>query len=170
MATTAQRNQLCELMDWLYENRANVHYPPIVNGNIIRQVQVSELGIHSASDIHRLVLSSHGLTVDCSQMVICLLEAVGLKVAQLNGATSTLLQDPRMAHYGDPKFAYPGAVAIYGAGGGHHATMTRHRDQVHGNPMQFSQGQESDPRFIPILLEAKGQPAPITMLSISRLL
>lgn len=168
-ATNLERNELDELCDWLFENRANVHYPPIVNGRIERQVRVSELGVHSPADIHRLVLRPGGLTVDCSQMEIVKLLAVGLAVSEIDGATSTLLADPKLRHYSDPRGAYNGALAVYGPGGGHHITSTRHRDPWRGNPMQFSQGQESDPRFIPLLTEAKNQPAPVTMLSIAGL-
>lgn len=169
MATDRQRNEMALLMDWLHNRRADVHYPPIVGGVILRKVKVSELGIHGVADVMRLVDRPGGLTVDCSQMGIVLLTAVGLKVAVIDGATSTLLADPNMPHYTDPRAAYIGAMAVYGPGGGHHLTATRHRDVIHGDPVQFSQGQETDPRYIGLLAEAAHQPAPFTMLSIAHL-
>lgn len=168
-ATQQQRNELSLLMDWLHGRRAQVHYPPILHGVIERTVRVSELGVHSIADVMRLVERPGGLTVDCSQMLIVLLEAVGLHVSDIDGATSTLLTDPRLRHFGDARLSLPGGIMVYGAGGGHHATMTRFRDHVQGNPVQFSQGQESDPRYINLLTEAANQPAPVTCLSIAAL-
>lgn len=169
MATQTQRDELCGLMDWLHEHGEQVHYPPVIHGQIVRQVRVSRLGVRTPADMHRLVGARGGLVLDCSQMFIVLLESVGLHVSDIDGATSTLLRDPRLPHYYDPREAYAGAGAVYGAGGGHHITATRFRDPVHGNPVQFSQGQESDPRYISLLSEAAHQPAPITMLSIAKL-
>jgi hypothetical protein len=161
MTSPAQRIQLAQLMDWLHEHRDRVHYP---HGDI-RTETVSD--IHSVEQVHARVLRRAGWTVDCSQTVIALLLAVGLKVPDPNGYTGTLLAD--LPHYQDARAAYIGALAVYGPGSGHHVTMTRHRDTVHGNPVQFSQGQESDPRFISLLTEAQFQPHPVTMLSIAHL-
>ena len=161
MTTPAQRTELSVLMDWLHEHRAQVHYP---HGDI-RVETVAD--IHSAAQVQERVLRRQGWTVDCSQTVIALLLAVGLKVPHPDGYTGTLLQD--LPHYHDARGAMVGALAVYGPGTGHHVTMTRHPDSVHGNPVQFSQGSEQDPSYRALLSEAAFQPAPVTMLSIAGL-
>lgn len=168
MATTAQRNAACELMDWLHEHREQVHYPPIVNGRIIRQENVA--WIRSVADVKRRVLSAKGWTVDCSQSVTAIILAVGCRNpngANIDGYTGTLLA--HLPHYRQAKEAYPMALAVFGGGTGHHVVMVRHTDLVHGNPVVWSQGQESDPRYLSLSQEAAGQPAPVTMLSVAHL-
>jgi hypothetical protein len=165
MTTTAQRDTLCELMDYLYEYRDRVHYPPIVHGQIIRQQTVHE--ITSPAALRARVMSSAGAVWDCSQTVYALMGAAGLHRTHPDGATGTLLEDLR--GYSDARAAYPGALAVFGPGSGHHVVMVRHRDTIHGNPVVFSMGQESDPRYLSLLTEAAGQPAPIRMLSIAHL-
>lgn len=162
---TAQRNDLAALMDWSHEHAAQIHYPPIVNGQIIRQQTV-----HDLTSIERYkarVLEPGGAIWDCSQNVYALLLAVGARVKWPDGSTATLLNEG--PHYRDGRAAYIGAVVVYGPGTGHHATMTRHRDVVHGNPVQYSQGSEPDPRYINLLSEAAGQPAPFTFVSVAHL-
>jgi hypothetical protein len=161
MATQTQRDELAGLMDWLYAERERLHYP-------IHDVRVESVAdIHSAATLKARVLRRAGASWDCSQTVIALLGAVGLRVAQPDGYTGTLLAE--LPHYHDPRAAYIGALAVYGPGTGHHVTMTRHRDTVRGNPMQFSQGSEPDPRYVALLTEAAYQPHGITMLSIAHL-
>jgi hypothetical protein len=167
MATTAQRDELCTIMDYLHAHAVQVHYPPISHGQIERTESVAS--INSFADIKVRVERHGGWTVDCSQCVIALLGAVGLHVRDRDGFTGTLLTDPSLFHYRDPRHAYPGALAVFGPPPGHHVVMVRHRDAVHGNPVVFSQGQESDPRYLSLLSEAAGQPPPVTMLSIAGL-
>lgn len=174
MATQTQRESACELMDWLLAHREQVHYPPVVNGNIERQMSIAWLNdfplSHRISQLKGVVLSKRGLIVDCSQMATAVILAVGCKNPNgrpIDGYTGTLLAT--LPHYTDARAAYPLALAVFGPGTGHHVAVVRHRDVVHGNPVLFSQGQESDPRMISLLSEAAGQPHPVTMLSVADL-
>jgi hypothetical protein len=161
MPSTAQRSELAALMDWLHEERARIHYPR----DDIRVETVHQ--IRSVADVKARVLRRHGWTVDCSQMDEALLRAVGLHLPFTDGATGSFLDN--LPHYHDAREAYIGALAVFGPGSGHHMGMVRHRDVIHGNPVLFSHGQESDPRYISLLSEAAFQPAPWTMLSIAHL-
>jgi hypothetical protein len=163
--TTAQRNTLAALMDWSVAHAALIHYPPIVGGRIIRTQSVGH--IRSADAYKAQVLSREGAVWDCSQNVYALLCAIGCRVRFPEGATGSLLDE--LPHYHDPRAAFIGAVCVYGPAPGHHATMTRRRDARGGNPVQYSQGKPSDPRFVRLLDEAAFQPNPFTMLSIAHL-
>lgn len=157
-----QRNELAALMDWCFAERARIHYPP----GDVRRTTVA--GIGSVEDLKAAVMQSGGWSVDCSQMCYALLGAVGLKPPNQDGATGSMLAD-LLPHYTDARKAFVGALAVFGPGSGHHVAMVRHRDVVHGNPVVFSHGQESDPRMISLLTEAAHQPAPVTLLSIAHL-
>lgn len=168
MATQTQRDAACEVMDYLYEHREQVHYPPIVNGQIIRQMSIAH--VHSFAQVKALVNSSRGLIVDCSQSVTMIVLAVGCKNPNggpVDGYTGTLLAN--LPRYSDPREAFPMGLAVFGGGTGHHVVMVRHRDHLHGNPICFSQGSEPDPRYLALLSEAAGQPRPVTMLSVAAL-
>lgn len=163
--STQQRDALAGLMDWSVAHAALIHYPPIIHGRIIRTQSVGHIRTPAAYKTQ--VLSHSGAVWDCSQNVYALLCAVGCKVRFPEGATGSLLAE--LDHYHDPRAAFIGAVCVYGPGSGHHATMTRHRDTRSGNPLQYSQGSPSDPRYVPLETEAAFQPRPFTMLSIARL-
>jgi hypothetical protein len=168
MATQAQRNAIAGLLDFLLEHRGQVHYPPIVHGQIVRRETVHD--IRTVAELKRRVRRTEGWTVDCSQCVTGVLLAAGCRNPNgfnTDGFTGTLLE--HLPHYHDPRAAYIGALAVFGPGTGHHVAIVRHRDTHHGNPVMLSQGQESDPRMINLLTEAAYQPHPVTMLSIAHL-
>ena len=165
MVTEKQREAIGSHLDWLVKERARVHYPPIINGRIIRQESVAH--IYSFEQIQARVLSADGWTVDCSQFVIANLLAVGLIVPHPDGFTGTLLND--LPSYKDPRQMYCGGLAVYGEYPGHHVTICRHRDSVRGNPVQCSQGSEPDPHMIQLFTEAAFQPHGVTLLSIAGL-
>lgn len=159
--TSAQRDQLAQLMDWCLAHRDRIHYP---HGDI-RVERVSD--IHSVAQIKERVMRRQGWTVDCSQTDEAFLRAVGCHLPFTDGYTGSFLE--HLPHYSDARAAYVGALVVFGPGTGHHMMMIRHRDTVHGNPIGFSQGQESDPRMISLLTEAAFQPHPYTMLSVAHL-
>lgn len=163
MPSTAQRNQLAVLIDWLYEHRHHLRYPPVYSGQIHRTETVSD--IRSVARFRSRVLA--GVTWDCSQTVYALLGAIfGSKVQNQDGATGSMLQD--FPHYFDPRQAYIGALCVYGPAPGHHVVIVRHRDAIHGDPICFSHG--GDPaRMTSLLTEARYQPHPYVMLSIAHL-
>jgi hypothetical protein len=161
MMTEARRNELAALMDWLHEHGAQLNYPPQDH----RTESVAD--IRSVAELKARVL--RGALWDCSQTVYALLLAIGCPVRYPWGSTATLLVEPAMPHYSDPRAAYIGGLVIYGEGGGHHVTMTRHRDAVHGNPVQFGNGSNIGPTYASLHTVAAGQPYGVRLLSIAHL-
>jgi hypothetical protein len=161
--TQKQRNKLAELMDWCYEQRALIHYP-FEDKRTTTVVHITSVGLLKAE-----VLDGRA-NWDCSQMCYALLGAVFGGVHGQAGATGEMLQDESIfPHYTDPRAAYIGALAVLGPGSGQHVCMVRHRDTLHGNPVVFSHGQESDPRMVNLSIEQADHLPPTTMLSIARL-
>src|SRR5665811_116909 len=103
-------------MDWLLAEKARVHYPPIVNGQIIRTQTVHDLT--SVAKFKARVLGHGGAVWDCSQTCYALLLAVGCKVRFPDGATGSMLDD--LPHYSDARQSYIGALAVFGPYPGHH--------------------------------------------------
>lgn len=147
------RSKLHAYMQWLVAEKDRVHYPPIVNGVIERQIEVG--WIRSFDDIRALVMSKRGMVVDCSQTVYALLLALGVvNLHEPNGNTDSLLRDLPL-HYVDPRLAYVGAPVIYSRHGvSDHATLTFTRGN---DPDEFSQGKETDPRVLPLSAERNGR-------------
>ena len=151
-------------MDYLLAHRGQVHYPP----HDVRTETIHH--VRSLADVHELVNRTQGLTIDCSQAVTMLLLSVGCKNpngANTDGYTGTLLAN--LKHYSDGRRAMVGALVVFGPGTGHHVAMVHTPDPVHGNPLLWSQGQESDPRLIYLSQEQAFQPWPHTFLSIAKL-
>lgn len=159
--TEAQRNELAGLMDWLHAHGQALHYPP------------SDRRLESVADIHDVatlkarVLRRGGASWDCSQTVYALLGAIGCRMRYPWGSTATLLAE--LPEYHDARLAYIGGLVIYGLGGGHHVTMTRHRDPWHGNPVQFGNGSEIGPTYASLHTVAATQPPGVRLLSIAHL-
>lgn len=163
MVTSKQRELACELMDWCFAHRGLIDYPPISGGRIIRQQQVADLT--SPAKLKARVLA--GAVWDCSQgcyAIIC--ATLGFAVPNANGSTATMLAD--LPTYSNPGSAFPMALAVFGPGGGDHVGMVRHRDRA-GNPMLWSQGQPSDPRFVPLSVERSIHLLPVRMCSVANL-
>lgn len=166
MANQAQRNELVALMNWCWEKKALITYPP----NDVRTTTIHE--IRTVNELKTRV--ENGLQVDCSQMVTALLLAVGCKNpngGDTDGYTGTLLSN--LPHYSDPRGAYSGALVVFGPGTGHHVAMVLHRDTVHGNPVIFSHGSNEGPDIEALSVERAvqnnwGYPG-IRMLSIADL-
>lgn len=167
MTTAAQRQKLCDLMDWAFSERHRISYPPVVNGVIERQTTVHH--IVSVADFKADVLAGRACW-DCSQTFYALLGAVFGGVKNQDGATGSMLTDFQ-PHYSDPRKAYPGAGVVLGPGSGDHACMVRHRDAVHGDPTVFSHGGNGTfaARFVPLSIEAQSHQPPTTLLSIAHL-
>lgn len=170
MVTSRQRDELAIVLDYLHEHREKVHYPPVVNHVIHRQVEVADLKIKSLADVIRVLDSKDGLIVDCSQLVIVALEAVGIHVPNPNGFTGTLLNDLK-PHYTDARSAFIGAVPIFGPDEGDHAAIVRHRDTRQGNPVVLSHGGPPpfNCRYVNVSVESASHHPPTTFCSIANL-
>lgn len=160
--TGAQRQKLCDLMDWAYSERHRISYPP---GD--RRVTTVH-HIVSVADFKADVLAGRA-EWDCTQMTYALLGAVVGGVKDQDGYTGTQLAD--FPHYSDPRKAYPGALCVVGPGTGEHGMIVRHRDAVHGDPTMFSHGGNGAfaARFVPLSIEVAAHQPPTTMLSIAHL-
>lgn len=159
--TTARRDELAALMDWLHDHGEQLNYPPRDH----RTESVAD--IRSAATLKARVLRPGGARWDCSQTVYALLGAIGCRMRFPWGSTATLLAE--LPEYNDARFAYIGGLVIYGGGTGHHVTMTRHRDVYHGNPAQFGNGSNEGPTILSMHTVAASQPAGVRLLSISHL-
>ena len=161
--TAAQRQKLCDLMDWTYAHRHLCSYPP---GD--RRVTTVE-AIVSVADFKAAVLAGRA-EWDCSQMCYALLGAIFGGVEHQDGATGSMLAD-FTTHYSDPRKSYTGALAVLGPDPGDHVCMVRHRDSVHGDPTVFSHGGNGvfAARFVPLSVEQAAHKPPTTMLSIAHL-
>lgn len=162
MTTGAQRQKLCDLMDWAFSERHRISYPL----NDKRVTTVAD--IKSVADFKAFVLAGRAM-IDCTQMTYALLGAVFGGVKNQYGYTGTQLAD--FPHYSDPRKAYPGALTVLGPGTGEHGMIVRHRDAVHGDPLMFSHGGNGvyAARFVPLSIEAQSHQPPTTMLSIAHL-
>ena len=161
--TSAQRQRLCDLMDWTFAHRHLVSYPP----GDRRVTAVHE--IVSVADFKAAVLA-HRAEWDCTQMTYALLGAAFGGVRNQDGYTGTQLEDFE-PHYTDARKAYPGALVILGPGTGDHGCMVRHRDAVHGDPVVFTHGGNGTfaARFVPLSVEVKSHKPPTTLCSIAHL-
>ena len=161
MATEAQRKHLKALMKWLVSKESLVHY---------RQAR-------PMATIHWIEqpLADHfekGLTIssDCSEMVTLLCKLSGLQDPNGRGYdgygnTDSILS--HLPHYSDPSAAQVGALCVYGPQGrSHHVVMVYEPGK---DPLCFSHGTESDPRFVRWSVEKAYQPAPATFCSIRHL-
>lgn len=163
--TAAQRQKLCDLMDWAYSERHRISYPP----GDRRTTTVHE--IVSVADFKAAVLAGRA-EWDCSQMGLALWGAVFGGVRSQDGATGSMLAMPDyLPQYHDPRKAYNGAGVVLGPGTGEHFCMVRHRDAVHGDPTVFSHGGNGvyAARFVPLSVEVESHEPPTTLLSIVRL-
>lgn len=165
MATAAQRALMGDIMDWLVENAARVHYPP----KDIRVTTIHE--IRSFADLKARVLAPGGLSLDCSQMFTAVCLAAGLdnpNGADEDGFTGTLLDFAEFRHavYSNPAIALTGAGAVFEPGDGEHVAMVRHPGK---NPLMFNHGEETDPRYVLLSVEAAAHRPPVRMISIASL-
>lgn len=162
MTTAAQRQKLCDLMDWAYSQRHRISYPP-------GDVRTTTVGhIVSVADFKADILAGRA-EWDCSQMGNALWGAIFGGVKDQDGATGSMLRD--YPHYSDPRKAYPGAGVVLGPGSGEHFCMVRHRDATHGDPTVFSHGGNGvyAARFVPLSIEVQSHQPPTTLLSIAHL-
>ena len=161
MATTAQRQQLAQVMDLLVREQPRVHYAQI------RPMQTR--AIHSLHLLQQALYSPHGVTMDCSESVTLLCHVAGLHDPNGfnydgHGFTGTLLHF--LPHYTDPLKAKTGALVVFGPGSGDHVCMVRRPGK---NPTLFSHGSERGPIYITLADEKRYQRSPTVFLSIASL-
>lgn len=135
MATTAQRNHLAALMDYMHAHAAQLDYPP---GDQRTWRDGSSWALTEQAAEH--VLNGGGRWQgDCSEYCSWLLKCAGLWKWGSPGYTGSHLE-LLTQHYTDGKLALTGALVIFGRGTGHHEAMVRTPDPARGNPMLDSHG------------------------------
>lgn len=164
MATKAQRNHLAELMDFLVHHEPQIHY---------RMARPMDITHWPETYMEHLLENGFGMWADCSETItgIC-------KWANLHdpnnlgynglGNTSTMLSNPHMRHYTNPKDAMVGAIVIFDPPGAYldHVCMVR---KPGIDPVLFSHGQERGPLYVKCSVEAAYHHKTPVFCSISRL-
>jgi hypothetical protein len=118
----------------------------------------------------RAILDNGGdIYMDCSEGVYALLHYAGIIGPRAYGNTDTLYTE--LPHYHDARHALIGAIVVWGDyPGTHHTAMVRRPDPKYGNPLLWSMGSESDPRFISLVDETRAQRGrPYVFCSIAKL-
>lgn len=161
MATTAQRNELAALMDYLVRHEPSVHY---------RQARpMVTRTIRNLTDLHAVVTSKRGLYADCSETITLLCRLAGLRDPNgmgYDGYGNSGSMFAHLPHYYSAANAMVGGLVAFGDGGGDHVCMVRHPG---ADPVLFSHGQERGPLLIPLSVEKRYHPGPYSFLSIQHL-
>jgi hypothetical protein len=134
MATTAQRNHLHALMDFLYAHRSQLDYPY----DDVRTTRDAASWLLAESAAERLLHAGGRMQMDCSQCCAWLLKAVGCWHWSEPGYTGSHLK--LMPTYHDARGAEVGALVVFGGGTGHHEAMVYRPDPHGGNPLLASHG------------------------------
>ena len=173
MATTIARRRALGVWEYLYEHRAQVHYPP----GDVRLISIHDIA--TMAQLEALVASGK-CSIDCSQTVQLVCHVAGWKSPSgsydYDGATASMLAGP-CRQFTNPRDAFLMSIVVflsvpaYGdAPGGHHTAFVIEPDHLHGNPLLGSHGQESDPRKIRLHDEWVGQrQRPYVFLSVTGL-
>lgn len=145
-----QRKSALAAMNYLLSEKARVHYPPIEDGQIIRQQSLHN--IITMPELHAQVMSEHGFIGDCSQTSQVIIQvALGRRIANYDVTTKWFLDN--LPHYHDPSAAYICAPCVWGNEPGHHMALVHSRAQ---NPIMISHGH--DPiELIPMSVETVAQ-------------
>lgn len=167
MATTAQRNHLAALMDYMHAHAAQLDYPP---GDQRGSRDGISWGL-SEQQLEHVLGGGGRWQGDCSEYCSYLLKCAGLWHWSQPGYTGSHLQ-LLTQHYTNGKDALTGALIVFGPGTGHHEAMVRKPDPVKGNPLISSHG-HSGLDVITLSSEAErqsqlGYPG-VTFLSIAHL-
>lgn len=133
---TAQRNTMFAAMEYLMLERSRLHYPPIIDGEIIRQQSLNS--IVSMPELHAQIMSEHGMIADCSQTSQVVIQVgLGHRIASYDVTTKWFIDN--LPHYHNPAAAYIGGPCIWGNEPGHHMALVYKRGR---NPTMFSHGHD----------------------------
>ncbi len=153
-------------MDYTVRHAGQIHY---------RQFRPMDTTDWTEPHLRSILSGGSDVWMDCSEGVTALCKWAGLADPNGNhyngyGFTDTLYKH-LTKHYHDGRHALTGAIVIWGDyPGTHHTAMVRHADPKYGNPLLWSMGSESDPRFISLVDETRAQRGrPYTFCSIANL-
>lgn len=134
MATPAQRQHLLHLMDYLYNHRGQLDYPP---GDVRGTRDAASWNLTEQMADH-LIAGGGRMCMDCSQCCAWLLKCVGCWHWSSPGYTGSHLET--LPVYEDARGAMVGALVVFGPGTGHHEAMVHTPDPHGGNPLLASHG------------------------------
>ena len=136
--TLAERYLMLAVMDHLLLNRGKLHYPPIVNGQIIRQQALHR--ITTMVELNALLQSNRGMIADCSQTSQVVIQiGIGRQIANYDVSTKWFLDN--LPKYHEPEAAFIGGPCVWGENPGHHMALTHSREPM-ANPYMFSHGHD----------------------------
>ena len=134
MATTAQRQHVHSVLDFMFQHRAHLLYPP-GDQRTWRDNQSWNL---TEQACEHLILGGGYWQGDCSEFGSWVLKCAGLWHWSSPGYTGSHLQ--LLPVYENPKGAGVGALVIFGPGTGHHECVVYTPDPKYGNPVLMSHG------------------------------
>lgn len=151
-------------MRFLVNNEPLIHY---------RQVRPMVTRIYTEQQLADLFKAKHTISMDCSEAVTLLCRLAGLAppfvYSYSSGAGNTQSMLDHLPHYSNAKGASVGAITIYGPPGHperQHAGMVFERG---ADPLVFSHGKESDPRFVRHSIEVAAHSGIGTFLNVKEL-
>jgi hypothetical protein len=135
MATEAQRTHVVHVLDHLHTFASHLLYPA-------GDQRTNRDGVSwrlSETQAFAMLAGGGYWQGDCSEFCPWVLKCAGLWRWVQPGATSTHLE-LLPVHYHDARGALPGALVVFGPGGGHHEAIVHTADPAHGNPLLASHG------------------------------
>lgn len=113
-----------------------------------------------------LVALEHGITLDCSEAVVLVFHAAGMKspTGSYNGYGNTDTMLGHLPHFTDVRQARVGTIIVLSSPD--HAVIVR---KPGADPVVFSHGSDQGPLFLPLSTERFTHPGPMTLLSIDKL-
>lgn len=134
MATTAQRAHVVAVLDFFHRHASHLLYPP----HDVRTWRDNECWHWSEQTTEHVLENGGYWQGDCSEFCPTALRFAGLWKYAQPGATSSHVE--MFPVYHDAKLAYPGALVVFGPGGGHHEAIVHTPDHRYGNPLCSSHG------------------------------
>lgn len=132
--TTAQRIHAVAVMDFMYAHAAHLLYPH----NDVRTTLDNECWHWSEQTMEHVLNAGGYWQGDCSEFCPFVLKCAGAWKWTTPGATASHVT--MFPTYEDARQAYPGALVVFGAGGGHHEAIVHTADHRGGNPLLASHG------------------------------
>lgn len=163
MATAAQRVHVVAALDFLHAHAAQLDYP-LHDNRDNRDAHDWHL---SEGQLDAVLRAGGRVQMDCSEVGSWVLKAAGLWRWSEPGWTGSHLQ-LLTQHYTDPRIALPGALVVFGPGGGDHEGIVHTPSIIAGNPLIAGHGR---PGFDlePLHTVAARHRPPVTFLSIAHL-
>lgn len=160
-----QRQTLKDLAQLLVDHEPQVNYPL---HDVRGPLDAASFAL-TTSQMKAALASGKHLMMDCSQGITSLYKWACLEDPsgphynfKFAGYTGSLLA--YLPHYSDPKKARTGAIVIYGAGTGEHASLVFEPGK---DPLLWSHGFDGGPQLIRLSVQRTYHHLPVTFLNVS---